>query len=133
MTRIRRKGVAIVESEKGILVVSGRSKIFSLPGGGANKGESREKASIRELREETGLKSLSSEYICSYRGRIWHDHKKRRVRNHTKVFKVKTIGIARPKNEIKHIAWWTPVSKIRISHNTKYLIEMYYYNKEHNK
>ena len=31
MTRIRRKGVAIVESNKGILLVSGKRKIFSFP------------------------------------------------------------------------------------------------------
>ena len=49
MVKIRRKGVAIVHTNKGILVVSGRRKIFMLPGGGADRGESRRKATIREL------------------------------------------------------------------------------------
>ena len=59
----RRRGTAIVEFPEGILVVSQGSEYFMLPGGGANKGESRRKAAIRELKEETGLKSLEQN-IC---------------------------------------------------------------------
>jgi len=32
----RRRGTAIVETEEGILVTAGRSKVFILPGGGVN-------------------------------------------------------------------------------------------------
>ena len=68
MTVIRRKGIAIVHTKKGILVVAGRSKKYILPGGGAKKGESRQKAAIRELYEETGLKAKSSKYLFKYVG-----------------------------------------------------------------
>jgi uncharacterized protein (DUF779 family) len=44
---MRRKGIAIVDTDIGILVVAGRSKKFSLPGGGAEKWESRNKAFSR--------------------------------------------------------------------------------------
>ena len=48
--RIRRKGVALVETEKGILMVREKGhRNFSLPGGGTNKGESRKDAAMREL------------------------------------------------------------------------------------
>jgi len=124
MTRIRKKGVAIVDTHKGILVVSGRRKIFALPGGGADKGESRKRATIRELREETGLKTKNTKYLFSYKGEKWHT-RKGSVRNHAKVFLVKTYGHARPKHEIKHIAYWKPDSRLKISQGTKKLIKKY--------
>ena len=62
MTYKRRQGLAIVDTKEGILVVSGRKKNFILPGGGASKGESREGAAIRELKEETGLIAYSCEF-----------------------------------------------------------------------
>ena len=62
MTRIRRKGVAIVDTPKGILVVA-ISDIFILPGGGAKPWENRKKAAIRELYEETGLRTKKIKYL----------------------------------------------------------------------
>jgi 8-oxo-dGTP diphosphatase len=123
--RIRKKGVAIVESEKGVLVVAGRRKIFSLPGGGADRGESRRRAATRELREETGLKTEKTKYLFSYKGKQWHDHKGRRVINHAKVFLVKAYGTLRPRHEIKYVAHWKPGSKVRISKRTEVLIRKY--------
>lgn len=120
--------MAIVESIKGILVVAGRRKIFSLPGGGAHKGESRKKAAIRELREETGVKTKSVKYLFGYEGRKWKDHKGRNVRDHTKVFKIRTYGRLRPRKEIKYVAWYTPKnpkSRIKVSSGTKKLIKKY--------
>ena len=63
MVLIRRKGVAIVDSPKGILVVAGKTKVFHLPGGGTKKGEDRKKAAVRELHEETGLKTKRIKYL----------------------------------------------------------------------
>jgi len=45
----------IFETTQGILVVAGNRGTFMLPGGGANKGESRFVAALRELTEETSL------------------------------------------------------------------------------
>lgn len=121
----RRKGVAIVETKKGILLVAGRSKIFMLPGGGANRGESREKAAIRELFEETGLKTKSIKYLSSYVGPKWHTHSGRLVRNHCKIFSVKAEGIAKPHHEIKYIGFWKPGCKIKILERTRGIMEKY--------
>jgi 8-oxo-dGTP diphosphatase len=115
MSIIRRKGVAIVETKKGILVVAGRSKKFMLPGGGAERGESRQKAAIRELYEETNLKTKSSKYLFSYVGSRWHTHRGRSIRNHAKVFLIHAYRTPKPKNEIKHIAFWKPDSTIHIT------------------
>jgi len=123
--RIRKKGVAIVESKKGIIVVAGRSKIFALPGGGADKGESRKKAATRELREETGLWSIKTEYLFNYKGHPWNDYKGRKVINDAKVFLIKANGRLRPRHEIKHVAHWKPGSNVRISRSTEGLIMKY--------
>lgn len=124
MARIRRKGVALVDTSKGILVVSGRSKVFTLPGGGADDGESRKHAAMRELKEETGLKSKRITYLFGYHGRKWRT-KKGEVKNHAKVFLITAYGHARPMNEIKHIFYWNPNSKIEISGRTKWIIDKY--------
>jgi len=129
MIRTRRKGVAIVESKKGILVVSGRSKIFALPGGGAKRGESRRRATKRELREETGLRTKSTKYLFSYVGRKWKDSRKRIVINYAKVFSIKAFGRLRPRSEIRHVGWYKAGSSLRISKSTKKLIEKYFMNK----
>ena len=53
----RRRGTAIVDTPKGIVVVSVGGRTYYLPGGGARRGESRESAAIRELREETAYRN----------------------------------------------------------------------------
>lgn len=125
MSDKRRKGVAIVDTNKGILVVAGRSKRFILPGGGAGRWESRKKATIRELYEETGLKTKGITYLFRYVGSTWHTYKGSSIRNHTKVFLIIAEGIPRPKHEIEHIAFWKLGSPIQITNGTKSIIEKY--------
>lgn len=125
MVHKRRRGAAIVDTSKGILVVSGRSKLFILPGGGANKGESREHAAIRELHEETGLDTLSSSYLFSYMGSVHKSYSGGHFQDHNKVFLIKTSGSATPKHEIKYIDYYKEGSDIRISHTTEAIIKKY--------
>lgn len=125
MVHRRRRGTAIVETSKGILVASGRRKIFLLPGGGAEGWESRRRAAIRELREETGLHTKESTYLFSFIGGIHKDHKGGHFQDHHKVFLIKAEGDARPRHEIKYIAYYTPDSNIRLSSITKEIIDKY--------
>ena len=125
MVKIRRKGVAIVESKEGILVVAGKRKVFAPPGGGAEKNESRKNATIRELREETGLKAKSVKYLFSYEGKRWKDSMGRETMNHAKVFLIKSYGSLKPGNEIRHAKWYNPKSRLRISNSAKKVIEQY--------
>jgi len=130
MVGIRRKGVAIVETSKGILVVADKSKNFILPGGGANKGESRKNSAIRELKEETNLDTKTCQYLFNYRGKKWKSHSGRIVRNLGKVFLIITKGIARPRHEISYIDYYLPNKKINLSTSTKKIIEMYWRMKD---
>ncbi len=120
MSYYRRRGTALVDTSKGILVVAGRRKLFITPGGGANKGESRKKATIRELREETGLKT----YYCKYLFK-WYGGKHKTWQDCHKIFLIKAEGHARPRHEVKYITYWKPNSKIRLSYNTQSIINKY--------
>ncbi|MEK6915454.1 MAG: NUDIX hydrolase [Nanoarchaeota archaeon] len=120
----RRRGVAIVETNEGILVVATKRKWFILPGGGAEKWESRKKATIRELYEETGLKTKNLTYLFSHKGKV-HNFKGRNVINYSKVFLVKSEGNPKPNNEIEHIDFWREGKKINISESTKDIINQY--------
>jgi len=114
-----------VDTPKGILVVADKSKKFILPGGGANKGESRMQSAIRELKEETSLETKTCKYLFNYKGKEWKSHSGKIVRNFGKVFFITTKGTAKPRHEIKYINYYSPVKKINISTGTKKIIEMY--------
>lgn len=117
----RRRGTAIVETPRGILVASGRHKVFLLPGGNAKGGESRKRAAIRELREETSLKAYSCKYLFTY-----HEPKDSRHRAFHKVFLIKATGYPKPHHhDVKYIGYWKPGSKIHLSRNTKKIIDIY--------
>jgi 8-oxo-dGTP diphosphatase len=121
----RRRGTALVEAPEGFLVVSENGKLFLLPGGVARKGESRESATKRELSEETGLESLESTYLFSFKGRVHKVYNgKGHFRDCHKVFFIKTDGIAKPHGEIKHIAYCKG-SETNLADSAKKIIERY--------
>lgn len=120
----RRKGIAIVDTKKGILVGAIKDT-FILPGGGAKYLENREKATIRELYEETGLRTKKIKYLFSDIGIKWLNYKGKLIRNHSKIFLVETKGVPKPSHEIKKIAFYKPGSKIKIGIGSKKIIDIY--------
>ena len=124
--RKRRRGTAIVETEDGILVTAGRGKVFLLPGGGAEKGETRIKAAMRELREETGLKPYYAKYLFRHVGKVHKSQGQGYFQDHHTVCLIKAHGSPRPQHEIKHVAFYKPGSGVRISGVTREIIDRYY-------
>lgn len=122
----RRRGTAIVETEKGILVTAGRNKVFLLPGGGAEKNETRMLAAKRELTEETGLRPYDVKYLFHHTGRLHKSHGYGYFRDYHTVCLVKGTGTPRPHHEIKYVEYYRPGSGIRISGVTREIIERYY-------
>ena len=130
----RRRGTAIVETEKGILVTAGRGGVFLLPGGGANRGETRIEAAMRELREETGLKPYYAKYLFRHTGKVHKSHGHGYFQDHHTVCLIKAHGAPpNPRHEIKHIAFYKPGSGVRISRVTREIIEKYYSYKKRGK
>lgn len=118
-----------MEMERGILLTAGRpGKPFILPGGGAERNESRFVAALRELTEETGLLPYSAEIIFRHKGKIRPTMSGRhKFQDHHTVCLVKASGIARPGGgDAKRIGYYYPDCNIRISTTTKEIIEKYY-------
>lgn len=129
----RRRGTAIVETEKGILVTAGKNKAFLLPGGGTNKHESRMEAAMRELREETGLKPYYANYLFRHMGRVHKSHGHGYFQDHHTVCLIKAHGTPNPRHEIKYIAFYKPGSGVHISGVTREIIAKYYSHKRQSK
>ncbi|WP_088893376.1 NUDIX domain-containing protein [Leptolyngbya ohadii] len=122
--RKRRRGTAIVDTPQGVLIVAGKSGRFLLPGGAAEKGESRKAATIRELQEETTLKTVSMQFLFSYRGHIrWR--KTGWVRDEHKVFLVQTEGTPQPTHEIRELKFYQLGDSVRMSEATRAIIDRY--------
>jgi 8-oxo-dGTP diphosphatase len=110
----RRRGTAIVDTPNGILVVSHNNRTFYLPGGGAEPGESRQNAAIRELQEETNLQALNCSFLFRYEA----------LSNSHKVFLIEGTGHAKPSNEIRYIDYFNG-SNLKVSDTTWDIIEKY--------
>jgi 8-oxo-dGTP pyrophosphatase MutT (NUDIX family) len=115
----RRRGTAIVETPDGILVVSRDNRTFFLPGGGAESGESRRDAAVRELREETGLEVVDCHFLFEYPSFV-NDHK---------VFLMETTGIAEPDSEIRYVDFFNG-SNLKVSASSWEIIELYHLKKD---
>ena len=126
--RYRRRGTAIVETKHGILLTAGRHGKFELPGGGAERGESRFIAAFRELTEETGLLPYAAEIIFRHRGEIRPTMSGRhKFQNHHTVCLVKASGTPRPNGKDVHrIDYYYPRCNVLISTETEKIIERYY-------
>jgi len=120
----RLRGTAVVETPRGILVVSQTGRRFFLPGGKARPRESGEAAAVRELREETGLKAVGSTYLFDHRGEIHSGPGGALYRDSHKVFLMTTRGVAEPLDEIRFVDFYG-VYGLTISQTTKAIINRY--------
>lgn len=133
----RRRGTVILETSQGILVVAGHHGSFMLPGGGANKGESRFVAALRELTEETSLLPYEAKVIFNHLG---HEHPtlsgKRKYQDHHTVCVVKATGAIRLRDDAKRLAYvdlntgigfdpFSPGKELMVSDTTKEILEKY--------
>lgn len=123
----RRRGTAIIETSKGILVVAGRHGSFLLPGGGSDEGESRHNSAIRELKEETGLDAYYIKYLFTHHApHIGLSGRRIKHRDLHKVYLIKAKGDTKPNfHDVHRIEFWKPGSDILLSGTTKLIINRY--------
>ena len=136
--KYRRRGTVILETPSGILVVAGNHGKYMLPGGGANRGESRFVAALRELTEETSLRPYEAKIIFNHLGPEHPSFSgKGKYQDHHTVCIVKATGTIRLRDDAKRLAYvdpdtlegfdpFNPAKEIRISHTTKAIIERYH-------
>ena len=119
--RRRKRATTIVETQKGIILVSHSrhgNPTYMLPGGGVKKGEHSICAAVRELYEETGLNSSEIKYLFEITTKH-HKHK---------VFLAKPYGKLRKRHETKHIRFYndSTMGKYRFAWHVEPIIKRYY-------
>lgn len=122
----RRRGTAIVQTPKGILLTANKGELFVLPGGGAKTGETVKDATIRELEEETGLKAYYTKYLFRHTGKPYKTHSGDYRQDFSTVFLVKAEGVPKPMMEVKKIGFYKPDSKIMIYKSQKEILNRFY-------
>ena len=124
MVHERRRGTALVETPDGILVVSEGARWYSLPGGGVGPDESGEDAAVRELLEETDLERVRSSFLFEHRGTIRRSRHGGYYRDIHEVFLVRTKGVAKPRGEVRRIAYFHD-SRPALPRDARAIIERY--------
>jgi 8-oxo-dGTP pyrophosphatase MutT (NUDIX family) len=111
----------VVRNSKGQVLVMFRRGKWDLPKGKLDAGESHERAALREISEECGIKELTlgSRMITTYHSYILDNQK---ILKRTLWFEIHYTGLAEPvpqqKEEISEIRWFDPESLDLIISNT---------------
>ena len=118
---VRRRGTAIIDTDRGILLISSSNRLYILPGGGAKKEERRMDAAIREVKAETGLEAKSCKYLFSF-----DEPQDKKLRNLHKVFLIDVDqSNIKPVNQRKHIEFWHEGSRLNLGKSTNLIIDRY--------
>jgi 8-oxo-dGTP diphosphatase len=101
-----------------ILLVAKKSTKWSLPGGRKARGETMREAAVRELVEETQMRTKKLRLVCQYK------HPK--VAQHVYEVFVKRGTTASPDHEIRHCRWVDPkaMGKLAIGSGTLKILQI---------
>ena len=111
----RNRGTAIVETAQGILLASTHDGLFLLPGGGVEPGETHLEATLRELREETGLRAESAFYLFEHETNA----------SLHKVYYVVAPGEPQPTEETPRLAYFRAGVDVNIAHGARAIVRRF--------
>ena len=117
--RKKRRGSAIVADERGVLLVQDHKQQWLLPGGHANRSETRFMAAIRELEEETGLQAWSAQCLFEYESEHYMHQ----------VVLIKANGIPKPSDDAVEIGYVTAATlddKLPRHSSTWHILDRYF-------
>lgn len=102
-----------------VLLVAREKTKWSLPGGKAKSKESFDRAAHRELKEETGLTRMRTDFQFRFAGR--------NAKHHVFAVEVLPKHRARPSSEIRFCRWVPPsrLAKLPIGPDTRRIIKRY--------
>jgi ADP-ribose pyrophosphatase YjhB (NUDIX family) len=102
--------IALIEQDKKVLMIRQLIEPFKgdwdLPGGFVENTETLEQAVIREVKEETGLRVIETEYFCSATTPYQNAVDKQNLINLGVSFKVKVKGETKPGDDAGEICWF---------------------------
>jgi 8-oxo-dGTP pyrophosphatase MutT (NUDIX family) len=106
---IKAAGGVVVKGDKWLFMY--RRKKWDLPKGKLDKGENSKKAAVREIEEETGVKALVRDKICT----TWHTYtmNNNRILKRTKWYLFDCLDdsamIPQAEEQIEKLEWYSPV------------------------
>ena len=114
---MRQRATAVILQDNKVLLVRDKGRHhLSLPGGGFKKGESSKQAAAREIYEELGLRTLSSERLrfCDLEGR----------RAKHRVVLLFTTGKPYLKSkELNKFIWWDMKKRIPLQRHVSFILD----------
>lgn len=128
--RMRRRGTAIVPTEKGVLVVK-EGDVWNLPGGGLRKKERSDLGTLRELFEETKIEGTVAEIEPAFTvaGKPHKDYRGGMFVDRNDVYVIDSFrGKPAPSHEIREIGYYKPGSGKRLGSTAQKILDQFYEN-----
>lgn len=114
----RRRATVIAEQDGKVLLIKERgSRRYSLPGGGIERNESFMEAAVRELREETRLIAVKTEYLFDHEGATQY---------HKVIWALVRGSVRIQQKELAEYKWWNKRESVLMIDSTTAILDKHF-------